>query len=353
MKIEKTYKEYNSIERTMSSKQALTKRKSRDLERQDLIGKMNKTGDSTNSNDVFRSQEIQDFLDGFVKTNKSNDIMNRGNAVDSKNFNAFDSKDFNKLLQSKDSLNGIDLSIFKSKESFSDEKPKTINNDTTTKTTSAVAATSRFKSQDWINFGYLGKHVEIPYSTGMFFSTASSTKQCEASHSVASPLSLRTDFSSSSMIHARKNTAVESPEEPKIGAAARGTKKKRKRNPRKKIVPQNKKYAELTKKDVLMGRGGKSNHHEGNARYREQVEKSQGSYKKTDDKDEKTKISEELVRYIKSDGGNFLEKDETGYYIIDDVVARRKVSQALREDMDPDKRKAKRQRFLERRAREH
>lgn len=49
---------------------------------------------------------------------------------------------------------------------------------------------------------------------------------------------------------------------------------------------------------------------------------------------------------MKSYGGNFLEKDDTGYYIIDDAMARRKVSQALREDKDPEKRKAKRQRFL-------
>jgi len=75
----------------------------------------------------------------------------------------------------------------------------------------------------------------------------------------------------------------------------------------------------------------------------------QKEYKATDDKDAKTEMSKNLVRTVQSWGGNFLEKDQDGWYIIDDVTARRKVSQALREDKDPEKRKAKRQRFLERR----
>jgi len=128
-------------------------------------------------------------------------------------------------------------------------------------------------------------------------------------------------------------------------------KKKRIRKPQKKIIPMHKKYVELSDKDVLQGRGGRSNHHPGNARYREEVERVQESYKKTNDKDEKTRISKTLLLYVQSFGGNFLEKDENGLYIIDDVVARRKISQALREDKDPEKRKAKRHRFIAKRER--
>ena len=48
------------------------------------------------------------------------------------------------------------------------------------------------------------------------------------------------------------------------------------------------------------------------------------------DKDEKTDLSQCLVDYVKSYGARFLERDEKGWYVIDNITARRKVSQALR-----------------------
>ena len=60
-------------------------------------------------------------------------------------------------------------------------------------------------------------------------------------------------------------------------------------------------------------------------------------------------MSADFVQRVQANGGNFLEQDDKGWYIIDDTVARGKVSQALREDKDPEKRRAKRQRFLARR----
>jgi hypothetical protein len=129
-------------------------------------------------------------------------------------------------------------------------------------------------------------------------------------------------------------------------------KKKRKRAPRKKVVPATKQYVQPTNLDVLMGRGGRSNHHPGNQRYREEVENLREWYRALDDKDEKTDLSQCLILYVNKYGGRFLEHDDQGWYVIDDVVARRKASQALREDNDPDKRAAKRRRFLEKRARE-
>merc|ERR1711871_1884217 len=60
-------------------------------------------------------------------------------------------------------------------------------------------------------------------------------------------------------------------------------KRRRKRAPRKKIIPQNKQYMEYSDNDVLMGRGGKSNHHPGNQRYREEIDRLQERYKLTDD----------------------------------------------------------------------
>ena len=299
--------------------------------------------------------------------------------------NVFDSVDFKNflhqnVLRSNDSINGIvgsnDISLFQSNQSFvssflsqdwetkqsstkplhvdSDKKPlKTFENLNVNKTSSScitsIPKESKNvipKSQDWIKLNTLGKHVEIPYSMGIFSSAGGSKNQILESRSI------------SSFPHSRKETSINTHGD-NVGAAselnvayvAKSTKKKRKRAPRKKIIPLNKTYLEPTEKDVLMGRGGKSNHHPGNMRYRAEIDRLQEQYKKTNDKDEKTNISERLVLGVQSYGGNFLEKDENGWYIIDIVVARRKVSQALREDKDPEKRRAKRQRFLSKKAR--
>jgi len=316
-----------------------------------------------------------DFMT-FLQQQKSNDSMGvpaSGGSLDSLNMNrknGFDSVDFVNFLQQKsmrstDSLSGIlgpSSTVFKSKDSFAngflskdwDAKPSSTRapqipqqvqnfNIPTAFTTTAPPVSSpkgggKFtvqKSQDWIKFNTLGEYVDIPVSTNMFTSTNSSKQQTKPA--VAIPAS----FAVKDMPVQQKSEAATPPKK----------KKKRKRAPRKKIVPENKQYLQYTDNDVLMGRGGKSNHHPGNMRYRQEIERLQGDYKKTDDKDEKTRISEQLVSHVQSYGGNFLEKDDHGWYIIDDIVARRKVSQALREDKDPEKRKAKRQRFLAKRAR--
>jgi hypothetical protein len=131
-------------------------------------------------------------------------------------------------------------------------------------------------------------------------------------------------------------------------------KKKRIRKKRKKVVPNHKVYvSKISEVDVLLGRGGRSNHHPGNKRYREEVENYRKMYDTLSTADEKTQISQALVDAINIAGGRFLEKedrvaDKIGeWYIVPNIVARRKASQALREDNDPDKRKAKRARYLE------
>jgi len=318
------------------------------------------------------------------KMTKSEDSSSRKNVFDSLGFNNFLHQ---KLMRSNDSVNGIlgssDLSVFKSKESFvssflskdwetnpsstkglhvgGDEKPwkatetlnttKSIGSDTNNLITKHGKRAIQ-KSQDWLTFNTLGDHVEIPYSMGMFNSTVSSKKQSEASLSISSSSSIRTDFNTSSNIYIQEQPAAASSKSNMASTVKdMKKKKKRKRAPRKKIIPQNKKYITPSEKDVLMGRGGKSNHHPGNMQYRTEIDRLQDRYKDTDDKDEKTSISANLVLHVQSYGGNFCEKDEDGWYIIEDVVARRKVSQALREDKDPEKRRAKRQRFLSKKAR--
>jgi len=128
-------------------------------------------------------------------------------------------------------------------------------------------------------------------------------------------------------------------------------KKKRVRKPRKKVVPKHKQYVTPNKDlDVLSGRGGRSNHWPGNKRYREEIENRKAWYKLVD-KDDKTKLAQDLVDYIKTYKGRFLQLDDVGWYIQPNIVARRKVSQALREDSDPEKRAKKRARYLERQGR--
>lgn len=128
-------------------------------------------------------------------------------------------------------------------------------------------------------------------------------------------------------------------------------KKTRRRAPRKKIVPANKVYCEPTTDDVLLGRGGRSNHHGGNKRYRAEVENLKEWYSTLEDKDDKTDLSQCLIESVHSYGGRFLELDKEAdrWYQVPNLVARRKASQALREDSDPQKRAAKRQRFLAKR----
>jgi hypothetical protein len=148
-------------------------------------------------------------------------------------------------------------------------------------------------------------------------------------------------------LEAQEDAQISDPTDRQVGQT-----RKRKRAPRKKIVPVTKQYVEPTDDDVLCGRGGRSNHHPGNKVYRDEVEELKPWYRELEDKDEKTLLSQTLVDSMRVKGARFLERDEHGWYVIDDVVARRKAGQALREDSDPETRNAKRRRFLEKRARE-
>ena len=85
--------------------------------------------------------------------------------------------------------------------------------------------------------------------------------------------------------------------------------------------------------DVLLGRGGLTNNHIGNIKYREEVEKVKPMYFSCMTKSEKKEVSELLVAYVQDYGGRFLEKDpDTGEWVLaSDRAARKKASQALRE----------------------
>ena len=86
--------------------------------------------------------------------------------------------------------------------------------------------------------------------------------------------------------------------------------------------------------DVLCGRGGRSNHHPGNKRYRHVISEMKLMYKKTEAKSTKTDLSRTIVDHVCRYGGRFIKKEEsTGrYYVLTRGEARKKTSQALREN---------------------
>jgi hypothetical protein len=83
--------------------------------------------------------------------------------------------------------------------------------------------------------------------------------------------------------------------------------------------------------DVLQGRGLEAQVHPGNLRFRNIIAERQKVYNKSLIH-EKTAISKEIVLVIKESGGRFLRQDEGhGWKLVDDNVARAKVSAAFRD----------------------
>mmetsp|Transcript_12669 Transcript_12669/g.17979 ORF Transcript_12669/g.17979 Transcript_12669/m.17979 type:complete len:332 (-) Transcript_12669:473-1468(-) len=84
--------------------------------------------------------------------------------------------------------------------------------------------------------------------------------------------------------------------------------------------------------DVLCGRGGETNHHPGNVRYRNLVKEQQILYLKAKRRD-KPRIARHIVETVRIRGGRFLKKHtESGTWRdVGNNKAREKTSQALRE----------------------
>ena len=73
--------------------------------------------------------------------------------------------------------------------------------------------------------------------------------------------------------------------------------------------------------DVISGRGGFSNHHPGNKRYRQVIKDMKSQYKNIVSKSEKTDLSRSIVNYVYSYGGRFLRRVELYDDDINDVEA--------------------------------
>jgi hypothetical protein len=89
--------------------------------------------------------------------------------------------------------------------------------------------------------------------------------------------------------------------------------------------------------DILCGRGGRSNHHPGNKRYRQVVSEMKASYKTIGSKAAKTGLSSAIVDHVYNYGGRFLKKMDGKpgkYQVLSVIEGRKKTSQALREAKD-------------------
>ena len=87
--------------------------------------------------------------------------------------------------------------------------------------------------------------------------------------------------------------------------------------------------------------------HPGNKAYRTIVTDQQSHYRNCD-KNEKTKVAQGIVDYVLTTiGGRFLEldKETQRWFLVPNVVARRKVGQALRENNTEEARAAKRAKY--------
>jgi hypothetical protein len=101
--------------------------------------------------------------------------------------------------------------------------------------------------------------------------------------------------------------------------------------------------------DVLLGRGGLVNLHPGNQAYLQHKERLQARYLAAS-KEEKTEISQELVDIVHDWGGRFMKQSEDNehiWYEVDNLKARKKASQTLREINTPEHRAYKRKKYVE------
>ena len=86
--------------------------------------------------------------------------------------------------------------------------------------------------------------------------------------------------------------------------------------------------------DILRGRGGLTNHHPGNIKFRDEARARREDYKQAGTtRQQKYNYSMELVKKVKAYGGKFLEKGKDGLWQeMEEKAARKKASQVLREE---------------------
>jgi hypothetical protein len=100
---------------------------------------------------------------------------------------------------------------------------------------------------------------------------------------------------------------------------------------------------EIRPTDVFCSRDKASHQHQGNKRFRQLIVRYREQYQTLNQREEKTKLTNDIVNAIKNNGGRFLKQHESipgWWYEVNYAVAHEKVSHALRSAKDPNRPKA-------------
>jgi hypothetical protein len=113
---------------------------------------------------------------------------------------------------------------------------------------------------------------------------------------------------------------------------------KRKRRPQKKY-PHPMKYVDgpgPTNKDVLFGRGERSNEHAGNKEYLKKVKRHKKLYRSATTNQEKRTIVNDIIKAIHDGKGRFLEKTRSGVQVMVYSSSRRGVHESASSLLEPE-----------------
>jgi len=178
-------------------------------------------------------------------------------------------------------------------------------------------------SSDWIN-DFQGEQAAplVPIRPTLFDDKANSDRKLLGGpqlQAFAVPVTSTTPTTAASTRRSTKNSSS--------SAAKKPSKKKKK----KKRIIDEEHVCIPTDDDVLFGRGGFTNSHPGNIRFREKALEFRPVYERSS-KDEKYNISQLLLETFTNEGARFLEKGQDGeWHEVKGNGARKKASQALRE----------------------
>lgn len=91
--------------------------------------------------------------------------------------------------------------------------------------------------------------------------------------------------------------------------------------------------SEITDFDILLGRGKTSFNHIGNQRFRKFIAMNMDTYHTSKNRFDKSMVFNTLLAAIQSCGGRFLQqiKGRPGWFLVDDKLARDKISHAIRD----------------------
>lgn len=100
------------------------------------------------------------------------------------------------------------------------------------------------------------------------------------------------------------------------------------------------------KHDILCGRDKQAFNHVGNKQFRVIIAKHRQEYQTAASREEKTRITHDIIDAIKQDQGRFLKQDPDTkqWYLVDKDYIHEKVSHALRSAKDPKEKKVARKR---------